>query len=231
MIALLVTVSVTAPAGAKANQTSEAVAAEPAFGVALEADGSAHVTLATTFNLTTDGERQAFQALRQNETAREQRTERFAARMRAIATRAENETGRAMQITDAGISFRERNDTGVVTLSVTWDGLAAQQGDRLVLKEPFDSEFSLDRPFRVTRPDGYELASVSPEPTERSQNDAVWSGGTDFDGFEATFAPSNGEAGADDGLGGSVPGFSVGTAVLAVLAGVGLLMYRDRCRR
>ena len=228
VIALLVTAPVAAATGTEANQLSESVPNEPAFVVALDANGSAHVTLTVTFDLTTESEREAFQALRENETAHERRTEQFAARMEAIATTATNETGRTMQIRNGAISFTERNDTGIVALSVTWDGLAAETGDRLVLREPFDSEFTTDRSFRIIGPDGYELTSVTPKPTNQTQNAATWNAGTEFETFEATFAPASDAA--SDNEGESSPGFGAETAVLAVLVGVAFLTFRNRKR-
>ncbi|MDS0474217.1 hypothetical protein [Natrinema sp. 1APR25-10V2] len=231
VIALLATAPVAAATGANANQPTETVPTEPAFVVALDAEGTGQVTLTTTFDLTTDGERRAFEALRANETGREQRAERFAARMDGIASSAENETGRSMAIRDAAISFTERNDTGIVALSVTWEGLAAQDGDRLVLSEPFDSEFALERTFRVAGPDGYALETVTPEPSDRGDNAATWDGSASFDGFEATFAPTDGDSAADGGASSSVPGFGVGIAALAVLGGTAVLTIRDQNRR
>ncbi|SEQ39367.1 DUF7345 domain-containing protein [Natrinema salaciae] len=227
-IALLVTAPVAAATEARAatSQMSDPVPAEPAFVVELDVNGSAQVALTVTFDLTTDSERQAFQSLRANATAHERRTEQFAARMRAIASGAANDTGRAMQVRGAAISFTEREDTGIVTLSVTWDGLAARTGDRLVVREPFDSEFATDRTVRITGPDGYELTTVTPEPTDRTRTAATWNGGTAFEGFEATFEPD--ETAAD---GTSIPGFGAGIAVLAVLVGAALLAYRGHNRR
>ncbi|WP_408959073.1 hypothetical protein [Natrinema sp. 74] len=231
-IALLVTTPVAAATGAAANQQSERVPTEPAFVVALDAEGAAQVTLSTTFDLTTDSERQAFQALRENETARERRAERFAARMDDIATRIETDTGRSMAIRDAAVSFTERNNTGIVALSVTWKGLAAQDGDRLVLSEPFDGEFALDRTFRVTGPDGYALEGVTPEPADRTANAATWNGSADFSGFEATFAPTDSGSAADENAASSsVPGFGVGIAALAVVGGAVSVAFRARKRR
>ncbi|ELZ38236.1 hypothetical protein C471_09760 [Halorubrum saccharovorum DSM 1137] len=225
---------VTAPVAATAAtaQSTESVAslsAEPAFVVGLETDESARVTLVTTFDLTTDSEREAFEALRANETAREQRTNRFATRMQAIATRAQNDTGRDMAIRNPAMTFTTENDTGIVGLSVTWGGIAAQEGDRLVLREPFASGFDIDRPFRVVGPDGYALDTASPPPTTQKQNSATWSATTQFEGFETVFAPAAGGTATDAGdeaSGAGTPGFGIGVAAVAVLAASALLVVR-----
>lgn len=230
VLVCLVTAPVAATAAtAQSTESAASLSAEPAFVVDLETDGSARVTLVTTFDLTTDSEREAFEALRANETAREQRTDRFATRMEAIATRAENDTGRNMAIRNPAMTFTTENDTGIVGLSVTWDGLAAQEGDRLVLREPFASGFDIDRPFRVVGPDGYALDTTTPTPTTKQQNSATWSATTQFEGFETVFAPAADGTATDAGDGTSgagAPGFGIGVAVIAVLAASALLVVR-----
>lgn len=231
-LVLLVTAPVAATAGtAQSTDSTPSLPAEPAFVVDLEADGSAHVTLVATFDLTTDSEREAFETLRANETAREQRTDRFATRMQAIANRAENDTGRDMVIRNPAMTFTTENDTGIVGLSVTWDGLAVQEGDRLMLREPFASGFDIDRPFRVVGPDGYELSTATPTPTTQQQNSATWSADTQFDGFETVFVPADGGTATDasDGTSGAgAPGFGIGVAAVAVLASALLMLRRHQ---
>lgn len=229
LVALVLLVTAPAAATVGAAQSTESAAslpAEPAFVVELDADGSARMTLVTAFDLTTDSEREAFEALRANETARMQRTDRFATSMQAIASRAENSTGREMEIRDPVIAFSTTNDVGIVALSVTWDGLAAQDGDRLVLREPFASGFEIERPFRVVAPDDYELVTATPSPTTQRQNSATWSANTQLEGFETTFAPAETGTTAETREGASeagAAGFGVGVATLAVLAGSALL--------
>lgn len=176
--------------------------------------------------------RKAWQArLKASEAARERRTDRFATRMRAIATRAETTTGRDMTIRDPAIAFTTENDTGIVDLHLTWTGLAAQEDDQLVLRNPFASGFDIDRPVRVVGPDGYELVTVTPEPTTQQQNSATWSAATAFDGFETTFAPAEGGTVTDtrDGTSGAgAPGFGIGIATVALLAGTALVVVHRR---
>lgn len=230
LLALVLLVAAPVAATAATAQSTDSLPAEPAFVVDLTDDGSARVSLVATFDLTTDSERQAFETLRANETTRDRRTEGFATRMRAIATRAENATGREMAIRDPAMTFTTANDTGVIALSVTWDGLAAQKGDRLVLREPFASGFEIDRPFRVVAPDGYELTTASPPPTTQQSTGATWDAGTQFDGFEAVFVPAAGGTDAGEGATGvGAPGFGIGAAAAAVLAAAaGLGLRRQR---
>ncbi|MFB6221747.1 MAG: PGF-CTERM sorting domain-containing protein [Halolamina sp.] len=201
---------------------------KPAFVVDLDEDGSARVTVTVTFNLSSDDEQRAFESLRENETARQQRTERFGDRMRAIAATTQNETGREMTVRDAAIEFVEQNGTGIVALSVTWEGLAAQTDEGLVLREPFNSGFDINRTFRVVGPQGYTLAAVTPEPADRSENAATWGPSAGFDGFRAVFAPTTTEADASGTTGTNGPGFGIVAGVLALLTGVAGVLRRTR---
>lgn len=210
--------AVASPAAASGHTQTES-----AFVVDLAEDGSATVSLTVTFDLTTDSERQAFEALRENTTARQQRAAQFGTRMDAIATRAESDTGREMAVRDPSIAFATRNDTGVVTLAVTWAGLAAEDGDRLVLSEPFTDDFAVDRPFSVVAPDGYQITSATPSPAEQTQTDATWAAGSTFENFEVTVASGEESAGdnatGDDGpTGESGPGFGIAVGAVSVLA-------------
>ncbi|MFC7132461.1 MULTISPECIES: DUF7345 domain-containing protein [Salinibaculum] len=238
VVALLVTVPVAGAAGGVAQQTADAPPAEPGFVVDLASDGSARVTLATAFDLTTDSERAAFEQLRANSTLQERRTAAFATRMESIADRAEAETGRSMAVRDSAMTFATENETGIVALSVTWDGLAAGDGDRLRVSDPFDSQFSVDRPFRLVGPAGYDLATVQPSPATRTQSGATWRAGTDFDGFETTFAPAGTTAtdsdtptAGTDTPGERGPGFGLWSAALALVAFAALLATRRRGSR
>lgn len=215
-----------APAGAA--QPAPELPAEPAFVVALAPDGSARTTFTVAFDLTTAGQRDAFEALRENATASRARTEGFAARMRAVADRAEDNAGREMRVSEPAIRFVDRGETGIIALSVTWEGLAARSGDALVLREPFASRVTFDRAFYVVAPAGYELASASPPPTDRTRTTATWAAGASIEGFEARFVPT--DDGPMAGVSADAPGFGIGVAVLALVLGTGRFLHRRRGR-
>lgn len=225
----LVLVGAVAPVAGATQETSQ-----ESFAVDLATDGSATVTVTTTFDLTDDNESDAFAELRDDDAARERFRTRFRDRMAGVAGDAENATGREMSVTDASIAFRTEGDTGVVEQSVTWTGLAAVDGDGLVVTEPFASGFEPDRQFRVVAPDGYDLAA-SPAPDATGDGSATWNAGTSLDGFEATASPAeaptgtatppgggtatDGDTATDDGTtAGSGPGFGAALAGLALLS-------------
>lgn len=231
IVLLVVAGSATTAIGAA--QTSPELPADSALHLSVDEDGSGRLTLVVPFDLTTKEESEAFEILRTNATAREHRTERFAMRMQAIADRAEANTDRGMQISQPTIGFTERGGTGIVALSVTWDGLAAQSDDELILREPFASGATLDRSFHVIAPDGYRIATASPAPTERSRTEATWAAGTSLEGFEVTFATGPSQTvthTTTDGpaTGADAPGFGIGIAVVALLLSSGIMLYRTR---
>lgn len=224
-VALLVVSTGAVPA---AGQPTEH---QPGFLVELSADGSARLTLTLTFALDDDAERRAFERLRTNESAQSNTEQQFADRFTAIATETERTTEREMRISDSTSEVETVDDgsTGIVSLSVTWHGLARQDGNDLVVSEPFASGF--DSPYSVTvsGPDGYTLAEANSNPASKNQNGATWDAGTSFDGYRAVFSPSdtgagqNGDSTSNDG---GQPGFGAVGAVLAFLLGTVAIVRR-----
>lgn len=221
LLVLSVVLLATLP-GVAAAQTDE----EKSFVVSVNPDGSAEIAVTYAFDLTTDSERDAFEELRNNETARQEVQTKFQNRMAAVARDAENSTGREMSVENAqvDVSKTENGDTGVVVLSLRWNGLAAVDGETLVVTEPFGSGFAPDRPFVVEGPEGYSLEGASPAADATQENRATWEAGTELSGFEATFtAPNDDGAASPDETAGDGPGFggiTVLVALLVVIAGI-----------
>lgn len=221
---------------------------EPAMTVTLSEDGSATVVLTMTYDLDSDAERAAFRTLKNDSDTRTEVRERFRDRMANVVASASNATGREMSVETVSIDVRTIDEgTGVVALSVTWNGLAAVEDDRLVVTQPFTSGFETDRTVTLVAPAGYELADATPEPSTTADGRVSWEPGTSLDGFEATFRPGDGsgeqttgeqseettESAIDDEEpdgqstpAGEVPGFGVGTAVTALLGAA--LLWRRR---
>lgn len=117
-----------------------------------------------------------------------------------------------MHVTDASGTVQTTDGVGVVRLSVRWQGLAAVEGERLVVDEPFASDFQPDRPLVIVAPDSYTVSETSVPPTENEGAVARWTAGSDLSGFETTFSPSESRATAPTPL----------VSMLALLALVGL---------
>ncbi|MEF8773286.1 MAG: PGF-CTERM sorting domain-containing protein [Halobacteriales archaeon] len=223
VIAAALLASAAVPAAGAAEQP------DPGLQVDLREDGTARVTLTLTYDLSTDDERIAFRSLENDSDARAAARERFADRMAAIAESAATETGREMTVADPRIELATAGDVGVVKLSVRWTGFAAADDDRLRVAEPFASGFQPDRRVVVTLPDGYEVATASPDPSESGDGRLVWAAGTDLSGFElvADGGGSGTPATSTDDSSVLSPGFGPVVALLGV-AGAVLLVARRR---
>lgn len=200
-------------------------ATSPSFTVDLQENGDADVSVSYTFDLHTDSEQAAFDELRENQSARDAIASRFEGRLDAVAANAADRTGRRMSVSDAAVDISTDGSVGVVTLQATWQGLAAVEDDQLVLTEPFASEFSPDRRFVVTLPDGY-TAEVTPETGSQDGNQLTWDSETSLDGFELVATEESADSGGDSGVTGALgPGLGPMVGLLSLVA-VGLLGRR-----
>lgn len=210
LVALLVLTSLAAaavPAGA-----SPTIAGSSAFVVAVDADGNAEITLRLPIDLEGGTDSETVARVERNASAL---AEQFRDRLARVAADTESETGRSMAVSAASVDVSTANSTAIVELSATWEGLAAVEGDRLVVSEPFASGFQPTQRFVVRPPDGYVLASASPASGERSDGAVAWSAGADLDGFRLEFTP---DPDAQATSAGPMPGFGLGVGLAALLA-------------
>lgn len=209
--ALLLAVAVPAPASAAHPA--------PALVVGLDDDGSATVTLRSTFDLSTDAEREAFTDLRESQSARDETRTRFRERMARVAAAAADETDRSMSVTAGRVDLSTTDDgVGVVRVSVEWAGLAEVRDDRLVVTTPFADGYDPDRRLVIAGPEGYGAVEATPTPTARDGATLRWAPGTDLDGFTVTYAPADGDGDGGGGSGVAAPGFGIPVALVALLA-------------
>lgn len=158
----------------------------PAFVVELDDSGSAEVTVVMTFDASDDNEREFFNRLHNNDDAKTQFGQAFAARLQTAADKVSTETVREMAVENPRVETRVENDgeTLVVEVSATWTNLAAVNGDTMKLQEPFN-DMGLDREFIVVPPESYEVSSSSPDP-DKTDHALVWSS-PDFTSFTVSF--------------------------------------------
>jgi uncharacterized membrane protein len=214
--------------------------------VQLAADGSATWRVEYRVRLDDENVTAAFESLRTDVRRNESDFARpFTDRMRATVADAENATGREMAVENVSVSAERRQipqEYGVVTYQFRWVGFAETDGSAVVAGDAL-SGFFLDNQtsLLVSWPDGYDLQTVSPEPTERRAQSVVWVGPTDFATGEPTLVVSTaaGGDGADtattapgDGSGsGGLPPTLLGLALVAAAVGaVGVVYYRSRGR-
>lgn len=185
-----------------------------AMVVSVEDTGDATVTLTIPFDLTVEEERAAFEGFSSDEQRQQRLLDRYEQRLSNVAAETNAQTEREMAVTDTRIASEtyEDDDVGVIQVTVTWEQLAATDGDQLRLEAPFDSGFETDRTLTVESPENYEITSTTPEP---SRDGAVWESGRQLDGFEVTMEPTA-DSSADDGG----AGFGIATAVVALCGAV-----------
>lgn len=209
---VLVSAATAAPAAAAEHDKEQ-------FLVELDAEGNADVAVTYTYDLETDSEQAAFEELETNETARQELADRFQNRLQAVADQAGNETGRTMTVTDASVEIESTDGVGIVTLSVTWENLAAVEDDRLTVTEPFASGFEPNRTFTVAAPDGYEITSATPSADSSGEGTVTWNAGTSLEGFEVVAeAPEETDTTAEGESNGDGAGFGVAIAAAALVA-------------
>ena len=158
------------------------------FQVFLESDGDATLAFERHYNLSVSGERERFETLRDNATAREGRVSAFADRVERGAGAVAESTDREPTVGDAGIAFESANGTGTVTVSAPVSGLAAVEGRAVVLTRPFGTDaLELNATLAVYGPQGYVRGPLRPSPDIARRNSALWGGGQDLSGFAARF--------------------------------------------
>jgi len=245
LLALGVVLSV-AVVGAAAGANTDGPVTEGVV-VDLNEEGNAVVTVTVSFDLTVEDERSDFEAFVESETKQQAQLDQYESRLSNVAAELESQTGREMAVRNASISTQTGSDgeRGLVLLQATWEGLAADNGDQLVLGEPFDSGFTADQTVAVRPPKQHRVVSTAPDPTREGEQ-LRWSDDQSLNGFEVVIEPLDGTADGDssdgttpgggdsasvdgqtatDGDDGSGPGFGIAVALLGV-AGLGLLARR-----
>jgi PGF-CTERM protein len=194
------------------------------FVVTLEDEGTATLEITSRFDLGDESRREAFRSIEDDQEATDQYAADWTEQLNIVAENASDKVGREMTVRDASVSTSttDGGDVGVVTVTVTWENLAAVDGNELTVTEPFASGFEPDREFTLVAPEGYVLTSVEPEPTSKDTEEATWNGGSSLEGFQVT------ATGTDDSSGGSsLPGFGLTVAVLGILVAAGLAVRRQ----
>jgi len=221
--AILVAAILAAAAVAALGVTGDATAANPteeAVLVDLDESGDATLTLTVTFDLTDPEEQTDFEQFQDDRQRQAALLDRYEDRLTNVAAAVNAETDRETRVTEPRFDSRTEADetVGVAAVTVTWERLAAVDGDRLRLTSPFDGGFAPDRTVIVEAPDEYRIADATPEPTV-SDRTATWGADRILDGFALTAAPADGADDADA----TGPGFGL---LVPVVAGAGLAIAR-----
>ena len=223
--------AVTGVAGGQAAAPESAMATQVDADTVLlradvDADGTAQWTIEYLVLLDDRNASDAFEELAADIEANESTyLGRFEDRLGATVASAENRTGRTMTLRNASVTTGRQDlgqEYGVIRYTFTWTGFAAVDGSTLEVGDALGGLFlDSDTQLTVGWPAGYDVASVTPAPTERRDRAVVWEGRLDFgsDGprLELTAGGSGGPA--------PLALVAAGLVVVALLAG-GFVAFR-----
>lgn len=209
---------------------------EDTLAIELTADGDAEVHHITAYNLSTDEERSAYESVANNDTARAEHREETMSDLEAAAATGRNGSELDMRVRDPTVETYQRNGTGFVSVTVTWENLAYHNETLVAVTEPFRSGYEPDRDVTIHGPEGYRRGVTQPSPSIARLNSAAWSVEVaDFSNFYANFqrqstatesAATATPAPDDEGLVGV--GVFVRAFALAALPVIGLLLALQR---
>ena len=189
------------------------------LNVDLQADGDAAWEIVYRIELDDENTTQAFESLAADVEANTSTyLGPFRDRMERTVAAAENVTGRGMAVENVTVDTRRESqpqvEYGVLVYRFEWTNFGVVDGERIEAGDAID-QFFLDSEttLHVTWPDGYSLASATPETTRSSASEAVWEGQRDFDAGEPrvvlapqTATATGGAGGTGDGAGGDTGG-------------------------
>lgn len=155
------------------------------LNVELTGDGNAAWEIEYFVRLRTDNETQAFEDLIADVEANESAyIDRFSTRINGTVADAAETTGREMTATNFSVDAEIRslgNQYGVLTYTFTWSNFATGTDGTVTAGDALEG-FFLDQEtsLQFTWQEGYQVASVSPEPTSTRERTVVWRGPLDF---------------------------------------------------
>lgn len=184
--------------------------------VTVHEDGTAEWRVTVRTRLSTDESVEAYEAFQERFRGnRSSYRAEFREPMVRVVAAASNATGRSMVATNftAATSVQTvPRRWGIVTYAFSWEKFAYREGDALRVGDAFESGFFIahNDTLRLQAPDGYEFASIEPQPDSRSDRTAVWDGRVDFGAGEpaATMRPATAESDPDGTAGGADGGES-----------------------
>lgn len=201
--------------------------------VVVRRDGSAVWEIEHRYRLDGHNETRGFEQTR--ERLRENRSQHLATfrrRVRAMATAAENETGRTMVVQNVSMRVGRTefpgDEYGRVTYRFRWYGFA-ETGDRLRVGDAIAGTFlGRDSKLLVTPPEGTTTAGVTPEPDVRRENAIGWRGPIDFSLGEPRLVFEGGSFGRDTRptRGQGIPAVAYAIPAIALVVGGGWFLRR-----
>lgn len=201
VVRVLAVLCIAALAIGVATGTGAAQASGGQFVVELETNGDADAVFTDEFDLTDDDDRELFEEVQASAELRDAAAEQFGEEMQFVSGVASEDLDREIAVGTVTVETAVEGETGLVAYAFRWESLAAVDDGEITLSEPFSTYESLDRELVVFAPEGYELASVSPQPERHGGDVVAWPGLTEFgEGFEVV-ATARAGAGGEAGVG------------------------------
>ncbi|MDG5777582.1 hypothetical protein QA599_14085 [Haloarculaceae archaeon H-GB1-1] len=150
----------------------------------VQPNGDARWSVTTTFELETDSDVEAFERLA-TEFEDGETTQLGLAAFERASEQASTATGRPMEIANVHRDARRVNDTGRLVLAFTWTNFAKQRGERLIVRDAFETpngtwlpSLAPGQTLVIRPPPGYGVDSSPPIGVENGT--LRWSGETTF---------------------------------------------------
>jgi len=154
----------------------------------LTPEGSATVYYVTSYDLSQDDDRAAFERYADNESRRTEFRDDAVAELRAAAANGSEAAGYDMSVRNATVRTYEQDGYGRVEVEATWHALAYYDQRRVIVFEPFRSGYRPDRNVAIHGPEGYRRNRTEPGPIRARGNSVLISTRTsDFSNFFVEF--------------------------------------------
>lgn len=189
---------------------------EPAVEFRLQENGDSDATFRLTYDLNNTNEQEAFKQLQNDEDSKQQLKNTTEKSFTSVVNSVDSNVDRNMSLENTTMTLETvDNATGIVEIKYTWVNFAETSNGQLSFQEPLASGFESDRKVTVYVPDGYEVTSVSPEPTAEQESPSeedygtrlVWESETSLNGFNLEASPQSPD----------LPGFGIPVAILAII--------------
>jgi len=169
------------------------------LNVAIQSNGTAEWEIEYFVRLSDENETRAFEDLQADvESNTSAYLDRFETRINGTVADAESSTGREMTATDYDVSAEIRslgNRYGVISYTFTWTHFATVSGDQISAGDALEGLFlDEETTLQFSWSEDYQVASVTPDPTNERDRTVVWRGPLDFAAGEPslTLEPASG---------------------------------------
>jgi hypothetical protein len=143
------------------------------LGLEVGPEGSASVYYVTSYDLSEDDERAAYERYADNESRQAEFRDAAVSELRAAAGNGSEATGYDMSIRNASVRTYEADGYGRVEVEASWHALAYYDRRRVIVFEPFRAGYRPDRDVAIHGPEGYRRNRTAPQPVRARRNSVL----------------------------------------------------------